>query len=229
MSVVLLCMTDGRRNCIEQAIPSLERNLHGVIGRRIIHDDSADPYYQAWLHEQFPEYEIARTPFRSGFGGAYANAWDYLTRPAPRDDCRFVLSTEDDFVVERTVPLLTMSRVLNENPHIAQLVLRRQPWNDSERAAGGIVEQHPDAYTEVRADFAPGVAWLEHRLFWSTNTSLHRRSMCWRGWPNVPQSEGVFSRQLVNDDPDLRFAFWGARDSGEWVTHIGTERTGCGY
>lgn len=228
MSVLLLVMTDGRRNCIEQTIPAALRALHGDVTRKVIHDDSGDGYYQSWLAQTFPDFEIIRTPGRSGFGGAIANAWHHLTLTAERDDCRFVFHLEDDFVIERQIPLLTMSAVLDDNPHLVQLALRRQPWNDEERAAGGIVESHPADYADKRAKFYPAVEWLEHRRFFTTNPSLYRRSLCWKGWPTVEHSEGVFTHQLL-EDPEVVFGFWGARESGEWCLHIGHERAGTGY
>lgn len=225
--IVLLVMTDGRRDCIEQAIPSAEANLHGPITRRVIHDDSGDEEYREWLRDRFPAYDLIWHPLgRQGFGGAYRNAWRYLTQ------CEepYVFSTEDDFTFSRPVFLTEMMSVLDAEPHIVQLALRRQPWNDEERAAGGVVEQHPADYVErwhPRLGH-PGFHYLEHRRFFTTNPSFYRRALCAKGWPDVEHSEGIFSHQLL-EDPDLRFAFWGARESGEWVTHIGAERVGTGY
>ena len=225
--IVLLVMTDGRLDCIDQAIPSALEHLQGWITRRIIHDDSGDPDYRSWLRRRFFGFEVIYHPAgRQGFGGAYRNAWRYLTQ------CHepYVFSTEDDFTFNRDVDLREMVGVLEGRPHVAQLALRRQPWNEEERAAGGIVEQHPHDFID-RDYWLHGrwpVEYLEHRRFWTTNPSLFRRSLCSREWPEAEHSEGVFTHQLLAD-PDLRFAFWGARDSGEWVTHIGNERVGTGY
>lgn len=219
--IVLVVMTDGRRGCITEAVASFDQ-LHGPITRRVIHDDSGDDDYREWLTVTFPEFQLLTTEGRSGFGGAYANAWRCLSRVPER----FVFSTEDDFVFTRPVDLQAMADVLDGCPSLHQLALRRQPWNDQERAAGGIVEQHPGDYVEF-VDQAHR-RWLEHRRFFTTNPSLYRRSLCGRGWPNVPHSEGIFSHQLFAD-PDARCGFWGARDSGEWVRHIGHERAGTGY
>lgn len=220
--IALLVMTDGRRECIAQAIPSLLHEIHGPITRQIIHDDSGDPDYRTWLAVQFPGFEVVGGD-RLGFAGAYARAWRYVSAYVPEP---FLFSTEDDFTYNRPVDLAELVAVLTQNPQLAQLALRRQPWNDQERAAGGIVEQHPEAYVEM-VDHAHR-HWLEQRLFWTTNPSLHRTLTCALGWPDEPQSEGIFTHRLI-EDPDLRFGFWGARDSGEWVTHIGTERAGTGY
>lgn len=227
--IVLLVMTDGRRDCITQTIESARKQLCGPLSRLVIHDDSGDPHYQHWLAETFPDFEIIRTPGRSGFGGAIANAWDYLARTAEDDDCRYVFHLEDDFTFNHRVPLLTMATLLELEPNLVQLALRRQPWNAEERAAGGIVEQHPEDYRDCwRLVGGRTVPWLEHRRFYTTNPSLYRRSLTWRGWPDVEHSEGVFTHQLL-EDAAVRFGYFGARESGEWVTHIGDERVGTGY
>lgn len=221
MTVALVVMTDGRRECIIQAIPSLFANVHGPISHQVIHDDSGDRDYQDWLRAAFPTFDVIYTPKRSGFGGAYANAWRYLS-DLPQ---RYVLSVEDDFTYNRPVDLLAMAEILDWYPHIVQMALRRQPWNAEEKAAGGIVEQHPDDYT----DHSDGDNhWLEHRRFLTTNPSLFRTELCKRGWPDVKHSEGVITHQLL-DDPSVRFAFWGKRSDDPWVTHIGEQRNGTGY
>jgi hypothetical protein len=129
-----------------------------------------------------------------------------------------VFHLEDDFTFNRPVDLGAMAASSIENPNLVQLALRRQPWNDEERAAGGIVEQHPDDYDRPLRPH--GHEWLEHRRFFTTNPSLYRRSLCALGWPDVEQSEGHFTHQLTRPRRALRVL--GPRHSGEWVTHIGT-------
>lgn len=225
--IALLVMTDGRQDCIARTIPAALDHLDGELVRKVIHDDSGDPHYQHWLRTTFEPlgFEIARTPGRAGFGGAIRNAWHYLNTTAEVDQARYLFHLEDDFVLYRPVDLAAMIRVLATSEHLVQLALRRQPWNDAERAAGGIVEQYPDDYLDVRAR---GFEWLEHRRFFTTNPSLYRRSLCWSDWPTGSDSEGVFTHRLL-EDPLVRFGFWGARDSGEWCDHIGAERAGTGY
>lgn len=223
--ILLLVMTDGRRTCIERTVASARESLTGPITRAVIHDDSGDPDYTEWLAEEFPDFELVSTAGRSGFGGAIRNAWLHLNATAENDDCRFVFHLEDDFTFNREVPLRYMATILDQHPELVQLALRRQPWNDTERIAGGVVEVAPTEFVE-NGDY--GHAWLEHRRFFTTNPSLYRRSLTWRGWPAGGQSEGMFTAQLL-EDPLRRFGYWGARASGEWVHHIGTTRAGTAY
>ena len=221
MSIILLVVTDGRRECITRTIPSAQANLKGQISYQLIFDDSGDMAYRDWLVAMFPEFDVIHPMARQGFGGAIRSAWSHLAgRSEP-----WVFHLEDDFTFNRPVDLTGMAAVLDERPYLAQMALRRQPWNDQEKTAGGVVEQHPGDYDDC-TDGAHD--WLEHRRFFTTNPSLYRRSLCRGGWPTAEHSEGVFTHQLL-EDPTVRFGYWGARDSGEWVTHIGDQRNGNGY
>jgi len=219
--IALLVITDGRRDCIEQTIASANANLIGPITSKVIVNDSGDEADRLWLASKFPEFAVIHHKTRLGFAQSINTAWAYLRR----SDERFVFHLEDDFTFNREIPLRSLARILDREPGLVQIALRRQPWNDAEKKAGGIVEQHPDAYTERLCDDG---AWLEQRLFFTTNPSLYRVELCRLGWPIGPHSEGHFSHQLLAD-PALRFGYWGSRDSGEAVTHIGHVRAGTGY
>jgi len=200
MSIALLLISDGRDEYLARtrasAVAMLPRFDH------VIHVDDAG-------HEL-------------GFAGAIQEGW----RRVLATDAHYVFHLEQDFTFNRPAGVAGMAQVLRARPHLAQLALRRQPWNAAERAAGGIVEQHPDDYVE-RA-LGP-YRWLEHRRFFTTNPCLYRRWICAQDWPDGPESEGRFGIELLQRRPDMRFAFWGARDSGEAVTHIGEMRAGVGY
>ncbi len=223
MSVCLLVITDGRDDVLAETIASLRAALTGPITRRVMYDDTGDADHRAYLTARYPEFEIVQHPAgRQGFGGAIRTAWRHVgTGPE-----RFIWHHEDDFILNRPLDLHPLMRLLDGYPRLAQVALRRQPWNDAERAAGGVIEQHPDDYEEV-----PGVGcvgWLEHRRFFTTNPSLYRRSLCARGWPDTEHSEGHFSIDLFSD-PEVYCAFWGGRADPPWVHHIGAERVGLGY
>lgn len=222
MSIALLVVTDGRDDTLAATVASIRGALTGPITRRVIYDDTGDLDHQRALSTRYPEFETIQHPAgRQGFGGAIRTAWRHLVGGPER----FVWHHEDDFILNRPLDLRSLAAVLDARPHLAQLALRRQPWNAEEMAAGGIVEQHPADYDE--ASMADAV-WLEHRRFFTTNPSLYRRSLAQRGWPDVEHSEGHFSIDLFRD-PDVRCAYWGPRASTPWVHHIGAERVGTGY
>lgn len=229
MSVVLLVITDGRRDCIAQTIDALDRHLAGPVTSRLIHDDSGDPSYRVWLRSTYPRWGLYVTPGRSGFAGAYASAWWHLARLFEP----WVFTIEDDMVLQRPVDLAAMVEVMKANPHIAQMAWRRQAWNDAEKTAGGLVELHGHSFTDHADEH--GRAWLEHRMWWTTNACLHRRELCKMGWPQVPQSEGAWTHYLLRHgalgvEPDrLRFGYWEGRHMPPLVEHVGHQRAGTGY
>lgn len=198
MSIALIILCDGRVEYERAALRSAQRNLPFDDFDQVVRVDDAD--------------------HRLGFAGAIQHAWDQIR-------CDWAFHFEADFIFHQHVPLRRMVGVLDRHRDVAQLVLKRQPWNQAEQAAGGIIEQHPDDYVE-RADGAD--VWTEHRRFWSTNPCVYSSRWCRLGWPQEAQSEGMFTHRLLAD-PLLRFAFWGAKHDPPLVEHIGHRRAGNGY
>ncbi len=219
----LLVITDGRDDYLADCIASARENLRGPITERWMFDDTGDDDYRQRLHVLYPEFLHINGGPRQGFGGAIRTAWSHLRG---KSHARFVFHLEQDFTFNRPVDTLDMARVLDRHPHLLQLALRRQPWNATEEAAGGIVETFPDAYEERRDG---NDCWLEHRLFFTTNPCLYRRSLMAHDWPEGDQSEGHFGQRRFTEDLECRSGYWGSRVSGEWVHHIGRERAGIGY
>lgn len=221
--IALLVMTDGR-DTVDDAVTAALDMLVGPITELWMHDDSGDSAHHRQLARRFPNFHHVQPAERRGFGGAIRSAWSTL-RAESRAPHIFHL--EDDFVIGRPVDLDAMRDVLEQRPHLVQLALRRQPWNDSERRAGGIVEQHPEAWAD-HADTA-GRHWLEATLNFTTNPTLYRRQLLEELWPEGAESEGRFGITLRQKRPEITFGYWGARDSGVWCDHIGTQRVGSGY
>lgn len=225
MSTTLLIMTDGRKMFIEPtlAASNVQNKLIGPITRKLIHDDSGDAEYAEWLNAKYgDEYEIFSTGRRSGFGGAIISAWKQLQN----DDNEWVFHLEDDFVFQEVVPLVEMMTVMDQNPHLVQMALRRQAWNEQEKAAGGIVEQDPDSYTERDNGIH---RWLEHTKFFTTNPSLYRKSLTVEHpWPTGNNSEGMYGISLFSDGIH-KSGYWGEKASAPKCLHIGEFRNGDGY
>lgn len=218
--ITLIVMTDGRLDYLSRTLTTVNR-LHGPITRHVLHDDTGDEDYRDELRDvMYPDWEVIGTPQRAGFAGAYRSMWSWVRA---YDDNPFVFTTEDDFRFTRDVDLTAIADVLTRHPYLTQMALRRQPWNDTERAAGGVVEVNPNAYLDCGG-------WLQHRLFHTTNPSLMRRDLFTTyDWPDGANSEGRFAHTVFGVDPTACAGYWGSRGSGEWVDHIGAERVGRGY
>lgn len=200
MKVALLIIGDGRDDVHERAAASLREAVPGEAFAHTIAVDDRE--------------------HRLGFSGAVQEGWDRVLAT----DATHVTHFEADFTFNAPVPLDGMIALLDRQPHLAQVALKRQPVNPEETAAGGIVEQHPDDFTERSDDLA---TWTEHRRFFTTNPSVYPARLCRMGWPQEPESEGKFTHRLLAD-PLLRFAFWGGKFDPPLVEHIGV-RVGTGY
>lgn len=220
--ITLLVITDGRAHCLDRTINSVDEQLPDF-DRRVIVNDSVDYTYGSWLEERYGgRFDIIHPDgTKRGFAGAIQAGWEDIASTS----ADWVWHQEDDFLINRYVPIHRMCDVMLRHPELVQLALVRQPWSSDEIAAGGLLEQAPNDYRD--RDEA-GDQWLEHRRFFTTNPSLYRASLCHAGWPQVPRSEGIFTHWLL-EDPAVRFGYWGRRSDKPWVTHIGNERVGTGY
>lgn len=230
--IALLVITDGRDDYLAKTIASAREHLiDESVTELWMYDDTGDEAYQRSLMDEYPDFMHMSAGSRLGFGGAIQSVWRHLVE---HSEAELIFHLEQDFTFNRPVPLAAMRCVLRSRPYLVQLALRRQAWSDHEVVAGGVIEQHPDAYEDVIDDHWH--EWLEHTLFFTTNPSLYRRSLCELGWPDGRSSEGVFTHDLrrggTPEEPDggrIRFGYWGARTTSPWVTHIGAERRGTGY
>jgi len=199
MSVCLLLIGDGRDELHERSVASAKLCLPPV--EHLVKVDDR-------------KHEL-------GFAGAVEEGW----RRVARTEAEWVFHLEADFVFNREVPLERMIAVLKAHSYLAQVALKRQPWNVAEREAGGIVELNPDDFSQRTEG---GDIWTEHRRFFTTNPGVYSANLCRQGWPLEEHSEGRFTHRLL-EDPKLRFALWGAKFDPPLVEHIGAERVGHGY
>jgi hypothetical protein len=232
VTIALLIITDGRDDYLTRCVNSISC-LAGDITERWMHDDTGDTAYRAELAREYPTWNHLDAGPRVGCAGAFQSAWSKVKTGT---SAKFFFLIEQDFVFNRPIDLDQMASLLDDRPYLAQVALRRQPWNDVELAAGGVVESHPDWYVDMEDDH--GRQWLEQGFFYTTNPSLQRVTLLDVPWPAHQEgrySEGAFHQRLLADGTSevsgdqVRYAYWGSRDSGEWCEHIGRLRVGMGY
>lgn len=148
-----------------------------------------------------------------GMAGAVRTAWEW----AVETGCDYLLHIEEDFRFLGQIPLDGMLDVLSHDETLAQVVLKRQPWSPEEFHAGGIIETHPDDYTDHHAG---GLQWVSHQRIFSLNPCLIPRKILEYGWPDGNEAE--MTSRLVADG--WRFAFYGHRADPPRVEHIGASR-----
>ncbi len=201
MTTCLLVIDDGRADYLFRALNSVKRNL---------------PAFEHTV-------TVMDIGHKLGFSGAVQEGW----RQVLQTGADHVFHLEGDFAINQPVELERMIAVLERMPHLTQMSLLRQAWNREEKAAGGIVHQAPDEYTE-RTDGDD--TWTEtQRFIFTTNPSVYSTQLCRRGWPDEQHSEGVFGGVLRRERPDARCGIWGAKWDPPRVTHLGAHRTGWGY
>lgn len=230
ISDVILIFTDGRGSCLRRTVASMQEawGAEPVDGVCIV-NDSADPKYADWLNQEYAAYERIHHKERRGFAGAIQSGWSWAA------DADYVFHLEDDFLFNKPIDVTGMIAVLENNPDVVQMALLRQPVNDIEASAGGLMQMWPDEYVEKSAplmafgsDYDREVYWVEHRLFFTTNPCFYRGGLTSRGWPDAPDSERKFTNLLLEGSAN-RFAFYGRKFEAPRVHHIGDERVGTGY
>ncbi len=86
----------------------------------------------------------------------YCSACEVGWEIAAESGVDFVYWLEYDFLHERPVNLLHLAWVLLKHTAVAQMSLMRQPVNEQEVKAGGIVKASPDGFVSRRTDSARG-------------------------------------------------------------------------
>jgi hypothetical protein len=213
--IAVLLIGDGRDGCRAATMDSFAKRVSGYRLRGVVQvDDRAHQLGFAGAIEA--GWSALRDRMLSAERQGYPPPWDY------------VFHLEEDWAFLRPVDVRAMASVLDADPTLVQCALRREPVNDAERVAGGVVEAWPREYEE-RIALTPtgGVPYLRHSLFFTTNPSLYRRELVEaEAWPQVPRSEDEFGRYLVRRGQ--RFAFLGERTEPVYLRHTG-ERRGTGY
>lgn len=229
--VALMFITDGRRDCARRTLDSLRETLAPegcgnpfFFDYTVVVDDGCDVDYSKWLDEYHWDRHLLPGRTKRGFDGAIRAGWGAV---ALESKCDYLFHLEDDYVFNRHFSIAEMIRLLERYPEMVQVALKRQPWGGDADHPNGFVGKNPDAY-EDHTEVA-GTSWFQHRLFFSTNPSLYRTSLCEREWPVGEQSEGRFHHELMRECPESFYAYLGHKDDEPRVTHIGVERTGIRY
>jgi hypothetical protein len=195
----------------------------------VVSDRSPEMYLDgchANLEDYLPANLVTKTIYdqdhKLGMAGAVQAGFEW----ALSTFAEHVLWIEEDFRLTEHLPLSRMRLILESNPHLAQVVLKRQPWSDEEKRAGGQIETNPAAYTQCERLL---LDWVEHSTLFSLNPCLIPRRTLELGWPSGPlgvgNESGMTQRCL---DAGMRFAYYGRIDDPPRCEHVGHVR-GSGW
>jgi hypothetical protein len=213
VTFALLVVTDGRRAYLVETMRSLRVSLQPWPPDRFLIDDSGDPDYRAWLQAEFPDFVQVGDGARRGFAATLACGWGTVLAYS---EATHIWHAEDDFTYNELVDLPAMAAILDRNPHLAQLALKRQPVNDVEREAGGFMETRPGAWTQRDG-------WIEHQTNFTSNPSqIPARVARLCVGSDVRLDELTMSDLLMAEG--YGFGYLGRIEDRPRVTHIGGHR-----
>jgi glycosyltransferase involved in cell wall biosynthesis len=221
-NVSVIFITDGRVNLLEQTLRSFSDHVAYPFFSKLIINDCVDKDVVTAVDNLSRIYGLTPTHHaeKRGFAGVYDTAFKTVSKESD-----YVFFIEDDFLFQDKINIQEMIFILQYNRNLSQVILKRQAWNESEKFAGGIIEQNPSEYEENNFS---DIYWTEHRMFFSTNPCLVPYWIIERGWPLVPHSEGVFSIDLFRN-PNYKSAFLGRKFDAPLCFHIGENRNGFNY
>jgi hypothetical protein len=218
-------LTDGRKDLISQTIPSWEERAFGHFSDKIILDDSGDRDYRQWLAKEFPSFEVV--PSRERRGG-YINAMTKLFSIVRECGADYNFHLEDDFTLNAPLNMNDMLGVLDNNKHLAQMSIMRQPWYDIEIRFGGVLQYYVAAGKKIVPKTKNGLQWSEHRLYYTCNPNISPAWVYEREWPRLPYSESKFGKDLF-EDPKMWCGIWGKWNMPPITTHTGLYKLGESY
>lgn len=218
-------LTDGRKEYLEQTLPTWIEAYGDKIEHKIILDDSGNTGYRHWLVETFPDFVVvAIGKDRCGYDVAMREVFLVVrTLGLP-----YNLHVEDDFKLHTPPDLDKVCEVLDNFPQVSQMSFMRQPWYPNEVEAGGVVEAlERQGAVSFQQKFTNGSSWVRHNAFWTANPNVFPQWVAHREWPDAPWCEMKFSQALRYDKKVS--GIWGHRDSWVCVEHIGEVRSGTNY
>lgn len=230
MTVALVVITDGRGEYLERTLASAEEMLQSEFSPAVIVDDSGDEEYAAFLEGRFPGFWHLHHEQRQGFSAAIRSAW---TKALEDTSVTHVFHLEEDFTFNEPVDIESMTRLLELEPHLAQISLKRQSVNGREHAAGGFIQTEPENYSDCAARVAEvlddedpheftEVRWVEHGVTFTTNPSLIPRASIELALEGQTTENGISDSLRA---AGLTFAIWGTKDDTPRVHHIGDKRS----
>ncbi len=216
--VSVFIVTDGRLDCLKQTLFSFSENVKFDFIQKFIVNDSLDFIFSKELTVLAGIYgfSVINHEVKKGFSGAYNTAFANVSK-----DSEYCFILEDDFTFNEVITISGMIKILQDNPYLCQVALKRQAWGVDEEKAGGLVEMWPDMYEDKEG-------FCQHRQFFTTNPSLVPAWVIAMGWPLVPKSEKIFGDMLFEESM-IYSAYLGAKFDPPKVHHIGVTRNGINY
>lgn len=182
-------LTDGRDDLLAQCLASARERLAGQVDHVfVVHDGLVG---------------------RKGLAGAVQTVWEHAIGVG----ADYLLHLEDDFVFTGPVDVAAIVAVLDANPGVAQMLLKRQPLSAPEINRNDILGG--------MGKIEPHDGWVSQTHIYSLNPCLIPRRVLELGWPSGNEAEMTVRLR----DRGFRFGVWGDPGSPPMVTHLGESRS----
>lgn len=209
MNVALLYVTSGRTKYLERCVESLQACVPYDWCNVVLSDDSATPA-DLDAAVRITGADVVNSHARKvGGAGNIDSAWRCINHLGEVD---YVFHVEEDWLFLQPVDIDEMIGVLEDDPWLANLVLRRQPWGGE--GPGGYIGDDPAGFTDQGG-------WLRHTKGFWLNPCLYPIRVTFGGWPKGGH-EHHFSARVLSEG--YHFGVLGGHDDAPRVWHIGDER-----
>lgn len=222
--IAWITLTNGRKEYLSKARPTWYDNMSGSITKEYIVDDSGNMDYRQWLKDTYPSATIV--PVSDNPAG-YTKAMQKCFEVAINSECKYILHTEDDFLLNIKVDFDELADVLKDNKYLSQIVLQRQSWYEWEKNAPTYIDAIISRGEKVYQSHHNNITLSEHTFYWSCNPNIYPIEIAKLGWPDKSNSELVFTKKVM--DLGYKSALLGDKYVSNHVTHIGENRYGFGH
>ncbi len=215
--IVAVVIDDGRPEYLSQSVAALDVGV-SPLDYKVLINDSGDSDYAHYLDAEYASFDArVHHPERRGLGGAVKSAWE--TALAVGAD--YVWHQEDDMPVATEIDLRPFMGLLESQPHLAQVGLKRQPFSPAEIQAGGLVEAYPQFYAQCGDGRH---SWIEtdHLFVFSPSLVPRRVIECALANTDVFLEDNVTAALWAHG---YRSCYWGQLYDPPLCNHIGRRRS----
>lgn len=217
---------NGRKGYLERTIASWETNLIDAPKYKAIFDDSGNSEYRNWLKQtygdRFSIYAVDFVP--AGQAKAVQSMFDYIKNL----DVDYVVWTEEDWVLFRSLDTKEIFETLKQNINVLQMRIPRTIWYADyhlfDLNAGSLLLD----YIEDKNAGWSYDKWFNVKTshyFWSHNPCVFLKDIVNNPYPTDGDHEFKFGTALLDSNPNATVGFWANNPYDGYVTHIGIKST----
>lgn len=175
---------------------------------------------QNFLTDNLPDWNYIFHRENLGLAAAVNSAWGCVG-----SGIDYIFHMEDDFIFNEKINIKKMIHIIEAEPNITQVSLKRQPVSSEEIAAGGFMNFKTFEPIECKIYWGgEELNWVEHRSFFTLNPSIIPKVIFEQGWPEG--NEAGMAERLYCEGSDYWGSYYGNLGSPPKVTHIGHYRSG---